>query len=58
MDEFHLRNKIHEIRSYIASDWPGVEDRKRLYETLRELEARLKEMRDETQNKQEEDRKA
>lgn len=58
MDEFHLRNKIHEIRSYIASDWPGVEDRKILYETLRQLEGLLKEGKYEAENKQEEDRKA
>lgn len=54
MDEFRLRNKIHEIRSYIASDWPGVEERKRLYETLRTLEDMLKEVRDEAEAEQKE----
>ena len=45
MDEYGLICKIHEIKSYIASDWPGVEERKTLYETLRTLEGMLKEMR-------------
>lgn len=38
MEEYELVCKIAEIKSYIASDWPGVEERKRLYEALRELE--------------------
>lgn len=44
MDEFQLRNKIHEVRSYIASDWPGVEERKHLYQKLSHLENMLKEL--------------
>lgn len=45
MTEYDIVSKIHEIRSYIASDWPRVEDRKRLYEALKTLEASLKEIR-------------
>ena len=39
MDEYELACRIAEIRSYIASDWPGVEERKRLYEDLKRFEA-------------------
>ena len=39
MDEYELTCRIAEIRSYIASDWPGVEHRKRLYEELKRFEA-------------------
>jgi hypothetical protein len=42
LDLFKIKNKICEIRSYIASDWPGVEERKRLYKQLEELEKELK----------------
>jgi hypothetical protein len=41
LDEYELACRIAEIRSLIASDWPGVEERKRLYEKLRELEGVL-----------------
>lgn len=44
MDEYELACRIAEIRSYIASDWPGVEERKRLYEDLKSLEKALKEL--------------
>ncbi len=43
MDEFKLKNDIHEIRSYIASEWPGIEERKHLYMRLTRLEKMLKE---------------
>lgn len=46
MDEYRLVCKIAEIRSYIASDWPEIEERRRLYDTLAELERQLKEIRD------------
>lgn len=52
MDRYRLVCKIHEIRSYIASDWPGVEERKTLYETLRRLEGMLKEAEGEDEDKQ------
>jgi hypothetical protein len=39
--EYDLICKIHEIRSYIASDWPGIEERMRLYEALKELEKQV-----------------
>ena len=42
MDEFELRNRINEIRSLIASNWPGIEERKRMYEELEKLESQLK----------------
>jgi hypothetical protein len=42
LDLFKIKNKIREIRSYIASDWPGIEERKRLYKQLEELEKELK----------------
>ena len=41
MDEHDLSSRIAEIRSYIASDWPDVEERKRLYEEIKELENRI-----------------
>jgi hypothetical protein len=53
MDEYSIRNKIHELRSYIASDWPGIEERKRLYESLYALEEILKKVVHEAENKQE-----
>ena len=43
MDEHQIKNKIHEIRGYIASDWPGVEERRHLYQRVAKLEAMLKE---------------
>jgi hypothetical protein len=46
LDENELLIKIAEIRSYIASDWPGVEERKRLYESIRVLENTIREKRD------------
>lgn len=55
MDRYRLVCKIHEIRSYIASDWPCIEERKRLYETLQNLESLLKEVKDEAEDKQKED---
>lgn len=54
MTIFELKNKIHEIISYIASDWPDVEERKNLYKKLYELEALLEEKKREETNKQEE----
>lgn len=58
MEEYELVCKIAEIKSYIASDWPGVEERKRLYEAVAELERMLKEARNEAEDKQKEDREA
>jgi hypothetical protein len=46
LDENELLIKIAEIRSYIASDWPSVEERKRLYSVLKQLAESLKEARD------------
>lgn len=41
-DSFEIKNKIHELKSYIASDWPGIEERKHLYQQLYRLEKLLK----------------
>lgn len=46
MDEFEITNKIHEIRSLIASNWVGLEERKILYAKRDELEKMLKELED------------
>jgi hypothetical protein len=40
---YELKNKIEEIRSYIASDWPDINERKKLYQELKKLEEELKE---------------
>lgn len=58
MEEYELVCKIAEIRSYIASDWPGVGERRRLYEAAAELERMLKEAKNEAEDKQKEDREA
>lgn len=42
MDAWRIKEKISEIRSYIASDWPSVAQRKELYEEIHKLEAILK----------------
>lgn len=42
MDECSIILKIAEIRSYIASDWPTVEERKSLYQTIERLNNLLK----------------
>lgn len=42
MDSFQIKNKINEIRSYIASNWPGIEERRKLYEELSKLEEEYK----------------
>lgn len=42
MTIFELENKINEIKSYIASDWPTIEERKRLYKQIEELEEEIK----------------
>ena len=44
MEESELKNKIHELKSLIASDWPGIEERKHMYQKLAVLESRLKEL--------------
>jgi hypothetical protein len=41
MDEWRIVNKIAELKSYIASDWPTLQERKSLYLSLKELEAAL-----------------
>ena len=57
MDEWRIKEKISDIRSYIASDWPSVEQRKELYEEVYRLEAILKEKdeKDYAENKRKED---
>lgn len=40
MDEFEIENKIHELRSLIASDWTDIEEQKRMYAEIKELESR------------------
>ena len=42
MTPYQLQSKIYEIRTYIASDWPTIEERKKLYEDLKKLELLLK----------------
>ena len=37
MDECSIIHKIAEIRSYIASDWPDIEERKSLYQAIERL---------------------
>lgn len=44
MTSHEIKNKIHEIRSYIASDWPTIEERKKLYKDLEKLETLFKEL--------------
>jgi hypothetical protein len=41
-----IKNKIDEIRSYIASNWPTIEQRKLLYKELEKLENILKKEKD------------
>lgn len=43
--ELELENKIHEIRGYIASEWPGIEERKHMYQKLYLLENELKQLK-------------
>jgi len=49
LEEYDLVCRIHEMRSYIASDWPSVDERKRLYEALKEFERLLKETKDDAE---------
>lgn len=51
MNLFEIKNKIHEIRSYIASDWPGIDERKKLYKELEELEKKYKNYQSEENKK-------
>ncbi len=44
MTSYEIKNKIYEIQSYIASDWPDIEERKKLYKDLEKLEIILKEL--------------
>lgn len=55
MTEWQLINKIAEIKSYIASDWPGIEERKHLYQRLYRLEEQLKELNEQAKNKLQKD---
>lgn len=58
MDEFEIMNKISELTSYIASNWPGIEERKHLYMRREKLETMLRELKDgKAKNKPEEDKK-
>lgn len=46
-DSIHkLSSKINEIKSYIASDWPSIKERKDLYEKLKLLEEKLKKIKE------------
>ena len=53
MDEWHIVNKIAELKGYIASDWPTLQERKRLYLSLKELEATLEQKRKEPEDGEE-----
>lgn len=46
MEEYRLMAKIAEMRSYIASDWPNVEELKRLYAAIKVMEAQIAEARE------------
>lgn len=46
MEEYRLVAKIAEMRSYIASDWPNVEELKRLYAAIKAMEAQIAEARE------------
>lgn len=50
---FQIKNEIEETRSYIASDWPGIEERKHLYMKLAHLEKMLKEINEKANDQQE-----
>jgi hypothetical protein len=41
MEDFEIKNKIHELKSLIASDWIDIEERKRMYAEIKELESKL-----------------
>jgi hypothetical protein len=41
---YEIKNKIHELRSYIASDWPDIEERKKIYKDIEKLEIILKDL--------------
>jgi hypothetical protein len=59
LDEWQIICKIAEMRSYIASDWPGIEERKTLYRAVAELEMKLKRIKDEAEkNGSQQDKKA
>ena len=53
LTEFRVRNKIAELTSYIASDWPSIEQRKMLYAERADLEALLEKIKhdEEARNK-------
>jgi len=46
MTNFEINNKIHEIRSLIASNWPSIEERQDLYKELKILLEQLKKQED------------
>lgn len=46
LSEFELIEKINELRSYIASDWPGIEERKHMYQRLAGMEIMLRDIRE------------
>jgi hypothetical protein len=50
MEEWRIVCKIAEMRSYIASDWPCIEERKSLYKAVSELELELKRIREDAEN--------
>lgn len=41
MDKFETENRMHELRSLIASDWTGIEEKKRMYLEIHRLEETL-----------------
>jgi hypothetical protein len=53
VDELEIKDKIHEIKGYIASNWPGIEERKHLNQRLSNLERLLKKINEKADNKQE-----
>jgi hypothetical protein len=55
MEAWRIKEKISEMRSYIASDWPSLEERKNLYEEIYKLESILGNEEREAENKRKED---
>lgn len=50
MNEFEIENKIHELRSLIASDWTDIEERKRMYAEIAGLETLRDRLKNEPQD--------
>lgn len=56
MDEFQIRNKICEIRSYVSSKWCCPEQAKILYAERERLEKMLEDLKNDPQKNAETER--